>query len=75
ERLSIEQALRAVTIDAAHLLRQEHRIGSIEVGKVADFTILEEDPYEVEASALGNIGIWGTVLEGQIWPIDRATAP
>ena len=75
ERLSIHQALRAVTIDAAHLLRQEHRIGSIEVGKLADFTVLDADPYEVEASALGDIGIWGTILEGRVWPIDRVTAP
>lgn len=71
ERLSVEHALRAVTLDAAHLLRQEHRIGSIEVGKLADFTILEEDPFEVEPASLGDIPIWGTVLEGKVWPIER----
>lgn len=70
ERLTIEEALRAITIDAAHLLRQEHRIGSIEIGKLADFTVLEDDPFEVAAESLGDIPIWGTILEGRIWPLE-----
>ncbi|WP_374818859.1 amidohydrolase [Brucella grignonensis] len=64
ERIGIDRALRAITIDAAHILRLDHKLGSIEVGKYADFTILKDDPYTVEPKALKDIPIWGTVLGG-----------
>ncbi|MDP5216972.1 amidohydrolase [Ruegeria sp. 2205SS24-7] len=68
-RLSVEDALRAVTIDAAQSIRLEAEIGSIAPGKMANFTILEEDPFEVDPDAIKDIGIWGTVLEGHIFPV------
>ncbi|CTQ58528.1 amidohydrolase [Roseibium album] len=68
-RLSVQDALRAVTIDAAQSLRLETELGSITPGKFANFTILETDPFEVEADAIKDIGIWGTVLEGEIFPV------
>lgn len=68
-RLSVEDALRAVTIDAAQSLRLEGEIGSLAPGKLANFTILEEDPFEVEPDKIKDIGIWGTVLEGDIFPV------
>jgi len=74
ERVSVEQALRAITIDAAFVLRMENEIGSIVAGKRADFTVLEQNPYEVPASQLKDIGIWGTVFEGRVFPF-RPTDP
>ena len=71
ERLTLDQALRAITIDAAYILGLEHEIGSIRGGKTADFTILEQDPYEVGAENLREIPIWGTVFEGRPHPIKR----
>ena len=44
--MTIEQALRAVTIDAAWQLRMEDRVGSIEKGKLADLVILAQNPFE-----------------------------
>ncbi len=64
EKISVDAALRAVTIDAAHLMRMEDRIGSIEPGKIADFTVLDEDPTAVPVERLKDVGIWGTVFEG-----------
>lgn len=64
ERIGIDRAMRAITIDAAHILRLDSKLGSIEVGKYADFTILDADPYAVEPMALKDIPIWGTVLGG-----------
>jgi len=64
ERVSVEDALRAITIDAAHLLHQDDMKGSIEVGKLADFTVLEDDPLTVDPIRLKDVGIWGTVLSG-----------
>ncbi|GAA5314869.1 MAG: amidohydrolase [Candidatus Pelagadaptatus aseana] len=67
QRISVEQALRAVTIDAAYSLQQEHSIGSIEVGKLANLTILDADPLTVAPMAIRDIKVWGTVHEGRVF--------
>jgi hypothetical protein len=69
QRLDIEQALRAVTIDAAHSIRMEHEVGSIAPGKLANFTVLDADPFDVEPSALKDIRVLATVSEGQVFPV------
>lgn len=66
QAVTLDQALAAVTIDAAASLRMDAEIGSIVAGKKADFTVLDEDPYEVQPAQLEKIPIWGTVFEGQI---------
>ncbi|GJM39510.1 MAG: hypothetical protein DHS20C19_28770 [Acidimicrobiales bacterium] len=64
ERLTVEQALHAVTLGAAYQLRMDDEIGSISVGKRADLVALDADPYEVGAAGLRDIGVVGTVLGG-----------
>lgn len=64
QKISLDLALRAVTIEAAWSLGLEDEIGSIEVGKRADFTVLEQDPYAVDPMAIKDIPVWGTVLGG-----------
>lgn len=66
ERIGVDRALRAVTIDAAHQLRMDHEIGSIEAGKLADFVAVAEDPYEVDPMALKDIAVRGTVVGGEV---------
>jgi hypothetical protein len=66
ECLSVEQALRGITIDAAFALRIDDEIGSIVAGKKADFTVLEDDPFELGAERLKDARIAGTVFEG-VW--------
>ncbi|MDI4235574.1 amidohydrolase [Bradyrhizobium sp. Arg237L] len=68
ERIGVERALRAITIDAAYVLGAEQRLGSLEPGKFADFAILEADPFEVDPVDLKDIRIWGTVLGGKPQP-------
>jgi predicted amidohydrolase YtcJ len=70
ECITVEQAMRAITIDAAYVLGMEHEVGSIRAGKKADFTVLEADPFEVPPSALKDIPIWGTVFEGVPAPLE-----
>ncbi len=65
ERISVDSALRAITIDAAYILNRDDRLGSIEVGKHADFTILNDDPYEVATEKIKDIEVHDTVLEGE----------
>ena len=65
ERISVDQALQAVTIDAAFVLNRDHCLGSIEPGKHADFVILDEDPYKVDPARIRGIGVHGTILAGE----------
>ncbi len=69
QRISVEAALRAITIEAAYSWRQEDWIGSIAPGKIANFTVLEADPTAVDPTTLKDIPIWGTVFEGRPFPI------
>ena len=46
----------------------EEQIGSIEPGKIADFTVLEQDPYAVDPRELKDIKVWGVVFEGTVFP-------
>ena len=48
----------------------ENEIGSIEIGKRADFIVLTADPHDVDPEAIRDIQIWGTVLNGRPYPID-----
>ncbi|MFA6548967.1 MAG: amidohydrolase [Candidatus Margulisiibacteriota bacterium] len=67
EKISVKDALKAITINAAYVLQKEKEIGSITSGKLADFTILEQDPTAVAPKKLKDIPIWGVVFEGKIY--------
>jgi predicted amidohydrolase YtcJ len=67
ERISVPDALQAITLGAAYTLQLDHVIGSIETGKHADFCVLDTDPTTVEPVALKDIGIWGTVQGGRVF--------
>lgn len=66
ERIDVDRAFHAVTIDAAYQLHIDHLVGSLEVGKYADMTVLEQDPYEVDTKDIRDIAIWGTIIGGVI---------
>ena len=70
ERISVAEALAAVTIGGAYQLKMDHEVGSIRPGLRADFAVLDEDPFEVDPMALRDIGVWGTVLSGVPQPAD-----
>ncbi len=64
ERISVEQALRAVTIDAAWQTHTDHEVGSLEVGKHADLVLLSADPHQVAPDEIAAIEVLGTRLAG-----------
>ena len=49
----------------------EDELGSIRPGKQANFTILDENPYEVELDRLADIGVFATVFAGRLFPVER----
>ncbi|MFZ0099306.1 MAG: amidohydrolase, partial [Gemmobacter sp.] len=72
QRVTVEDALRGVTIEAAYSLKLENEIGTISPGKRANFTILDASPLSVDAMEIRNIGVWGTVMEGRLLPAGKA---
>jgi len=65
ERVTPLQALRAITIEAAHHYGEESSKGSIEVGKLADLTVLSANPLKVDPLTIKDITIVGTIKEGK----------
>lgn len=65
ERITVDQALRAITVDAAFVLGKDNCLGSLEAGKHADLAVLDDDPYEVDPTQLRDIGVHGTILAGE----------
>ena len=70
QRISTIEALRAVTINAAYVLRLEKMYGSIEIGKYANFTVLNRNPLIINSNEIKNIKILGTVLKGDSLPVN-----
>lgn len=64
EKISVEQALYAITMGGAYSLKMDGEIGSLEVGKRADMAILADDPIEVGAAGLKDIKVIGTMVDG-----------
>ncbi len=64
QRVSVEEAVRGFTLAAAETSRQTATQGTISVGKLADFTMLEQDIYAVEPSALLETKIAATMVGG-----------
>ena len=65
ERISVAQALRAVTIDAAWQCQMDNLVGSLEPGKYADLVILDRDPFRIPPEEIGKIKVQETWLEGK----------
>ena len=80
QRINLHEALRAVTIEAARSWRRENDLGSIEVGKLANMTVLDEDPYDADELRIGDrrgcddgecrVGRWRRRVVGE--PPDRS---
>jgi predicted amidohydrolase YtcJ len=68
ERLSLDKALRAITIEAAQVIGMDALVGSIAAGKRADFAVLDRDPYAVGAAGLRGLRVEGVVFEGRLFP-------
>lgn len=68
ERLSLDKALRAITIEAAQIIGMDDVVGSIAAGKKADFAVLDRDPRVAGAPNLREVQVNGVIFEGQWFP-------
>ncbi|AQQ04493.1 amidohydrolase [Roseibium algicola] len=66
QRVDVMTALKAMTIWPAWQQFEENDKGSIEVGKLADFVLLSEDPTAIDPEKLAGIKIEGTVKDGNL---------
>ena len=64
-KITVPEALRAVTIDAAWQNFEEGIKGSIEPGKLADFVILKENPLEIEPLKIKDLKVVQTIVGGR----------
>jgi predicted amidohydrolase YtcJ len=65
EALSREQAIRFYTINNAHLLSLEDRIGSLEAGKHADFVVIDRDLLTCPEDQIKEARVLNTYLDGK----------
>jgi hypothetical protein len=63
-RVPVVTALKAMTIWAAHQHFEEATKGSIEVGKLADFVVLSDNPLSVDPETLAALKVVETIKEG-----------
>lgn len=70
QKLSLDEALEAITLGAAYSLKMDHEIGSIEVGKRADFAILSHNPRDEDPAKLKDISVLATVVGGHVFMND-----
>jgi len=76
QALTAAEAILAHTIEAARAVRMDDLVGSIEPGKLADFVVLDGDPFAADRGGLRAVGVHRTVQGGRtVWPAEAAGAP
>lgn len=70
QAITPEQALKAYTIEAAYQFGMEKDAGSLEVGKFADFVVLDRNPLTVDPDEIRNIKIYATICGGRVTYVD-----
>ena len=71
QRVDIDTAIRAVTLDAAYQIFLDDKVGSLEVGKYADIVVLDRNPRTVPPDEIAAIGVAATYKGGRLpWSVD-----
>ncbi len=64
--LTIEEALRAYTVHPPRAIQRDAELGTLEVGRLADLVILDDDPFTDSANRLSNISVVATIVGGRV---------
>jgi predicted amidohydrolase YtcJ len=65
QAITVDEAMKAITVHAARQIGLEDAIGTLEPGKDADLTILEADPYQTHPDQISAIKVSETWVAGQ----------
>lgn len=71
ETVSVADAMKMITINAAYTVGIEDKVGTIEAGKYADFAVLGDDPQTVPSTKIKDIPVVATVLGGRVIPVSE----
>ncbi|WP_074409118.1 amidohydrolase [Aquimarina megaterium] len=66
QNITIEEAVKAYILNGAYVMRQETEVGSIEVGKKADFVVLSQNIFSVDPTKIANTKVDMTVFDGEV---------
>jgi predicted amidohydrolase YtcJ len=66
EKITVEDAVRALTYGSAYAAFSDDRVGTLEVGKLADLAVLSQDIFSVDPLAIGNTHVTLTMVGGKI---------
>jgi len=66
QKLTVEQAVHANTLGAAYQIRLDDKVGSVEVGKLADLIVLDRNILEVDPHDISSTRVDMTLMNGQI---------
>jgi predicted amidohydrolase YtcJ len=66
ERITLAQAIRGYTLDAAYQLRLENDIGSLEPGKLADLVVIDRNLFDIEPYAIHRARVLTTMVGGKV---------
>ena len=66
QALTLAQAIAAYTINGAYVMRQEDKVGSIEVGKLADLVVLDRNLFTIDSDSINQTKIVMTLFNGKV---------
>jgi len=61
----LASVIEAYTINGAYVMDQDHMTGSIEVGKEADFIVIDKNIFEIDVNKISEIIVLKTILAGE----------
>ena len=66
-RISVKEAVESYTINGAKLLHMEEKIGSLEVGKLADLIVVDQNIMEIDPEKIHETRVLMTMMDGKLW--------
>jgi predicted amidohydrolase YtcJ len=66
DTISLEDAIRAMTMGGAYSMRKEHEIGSLEKGKAADMVVLDRNLFEIDPGSIVDTKVVCTIFAGKV---------
>ncbi len=66
QRLTVEEAVRAFTVDAAYAVHAENDAGTLAPGKLADFIVISDDVFSMKPQEIPKMKVFATILGGEV---------